>query len=113
MRLVARFWAALLVLTVALSAVAPIEAPLDVRSGSAFSADTVEVAIAPARQGLAVQRVVQLPAPLPLLPLAPLAILAALPLLASARDRWPAPTGPPSHAPLLARKIAPRGPPIA
>ncbi|QCI93619.1 hypothetical protein [Novosphingobium sp. EMRT-2] len=108
-RLAARFWAALLVLTVAFHAVTPFEAPLVVRSGSAFSAATADVAIAPARK-IAVERsVVQVT---PVLPVVSATVLPAMPLVAAIPHAWPEQTGPPLPAP-LARKIAPRGPPTS
>lgn len=108
-RLAARLWAALLVLTVAFHAVTPFEAPLVVRSGSAFSAATADVAIAPARK-IAVERsVVQVA---PVLPVVSAIVLPAMPLVAAIPHAWPEQTGPPLPAP-LARKIAPRGPPTS
>lgn len=106
-RLAARFWAALLVLTVAFHAVTPLEAPLVVRSGSAFSAATAEVAIAPARKTVVERHVVQIA---PSLPAMAVIALPAMPLVAAIPHAWPEQTGPPPPAP-LARKIAPRGPP--
>ena len=106
-RLAARFWAALLVLTVAFHAVTPFEAPLVVRSGSAFSAATAEVAIAPARKTAVERYVVQMA---PVLPTVSAVVLSTMPLVAAIPHAWPDQTGPPPPVP-LARKIAPRGPP--
>ncbi|MEO0030732.1 MAG: hypothetical protein RIS94_490 [Pseudomonadota bacterium] len=108
-RAAGRLWAALLVLTIAFHAGTPVSAALDLRSGSAFSADTMEVAVAPARRD-ATQRVALVPVPLPERP-------HAVPLFrtgaAQPDHRWPDATGPPASAPLLARKAAPRAPPAA
>lgn len=104
-----RAWAALLVLVIAFHAGTPVSAALDLRSGSAFSADTYEVAVAPARRAEA-QRVavVAVPVPEAATPMVPGPVLLAAP-----DHRWPDATGPPSCAPVLARKSAPRAPPAA
>ncbi|WP_408591865.1 hypothetical protein [Novosphingobium sp.] len=71
-RLAGRLWAVLLVLTIAVHAGAPVAAaPLDWRSGSAFSADTVEVAIAPARSQVAVRLIAPLTQPVVPAPVVP------------------------------------------
>lgn len=105
--LAARFWAALLVLTIAFHAGVPVSTPLDVRSGSAFSADTVDVAVTPPSR-LAAQAAVAQPQPM-------VAVLVAyaVPRLAPAPYRWPDATGPPVARIPLARNLAPRAPPIA
>jgi hypothetical protein len=61
LHLAGRLWALLLVVTVALSALAPGAAPVAVRSGSAFSVDTVEMVVAPPRPQVAVARLEALP----------------------------------------------------
>lgn len=108
----ARFWAALLVLTIAFHASVPVGAPLDVRSGSAFSADTVDVAVAPARRAAAE---ITIAAPLPpLMPVQHAVTQPAIPArFAAATHRWPDPTGPPAARLPLARNLAPRAPPTA
>nr|WP_246385621.1 hypothetical protein [Novosphingobium hassiacum] len=105
-RLTARFWAALLALTVLFHAAAPFDAPLVARTGSAFSAATVDLAVAPERR-LTVQRVALPVAPPPVL----LAPLPAAPPLLEFAHAWPPQTAPPAPAPLLLRP-APRAPPI-
>lgn len=109
-----RLWAVLLVLTVALSALAPQAAPVLMRSGSAFSVDTVEVAVAPARPHVAAaQRLAPLP-PVPVLPLVALVLAMALPAVAArALPRRPAATGPPLAAAPLQSPGTPRAPPHA
>jgi len=102
-----RIWALLLVLTVLTHATVPFEAPLQARSGSAFSAATVDMAVAPERK-LQVQR-----AMVPVAPPGPVAMLApAVPVLERAAHFWPPQTAPPAPAPLLLRP-APRAPPIS
>jgi hypothetical protein len=109
-RLAGRLWAVLLVLTIAVHAGAPVAAaPLDWRSGSAFSANTVEVAVAPARS----QITVRIAAPLP---------RAVVPIMAAPSNRpaflfpatpaRPDSTGPPVREPACARPAAPRAPPL-
>jgi len=107
----ARFWAALLVLTIAFHAGVPVGAPLDMRSGSAFSADTVDVAVAPARRAISENT-----AAVPLQPLVPVQAAFTLPAEAPQIDdahRCPDPTGPPAARIPLAHNLAPRAPPIA
>jgi hypothetical protein len=109
-RTFARFWAALLVLTIAVHAVAPVAVAIELRSGSAFSASTVEVAVAPARHGPAARYA---PLPLPPSPFQTTILPAALLVLLPDRLR-PYPVGPPAaHPAPLARKPAPRAPPIS
>lgn len=103
----ARFWAFLLALTVLTHAVAPFEAPATVRHGSAFSAVTAEMAVAP-QQRIVVQRAV-----VPLAP-PPVQTFSALPhphAAAPARF-WPPQTAPPAPLP-LAYGPAPRAPPLS
>lgn len=111
-----RLWALVLVLTVALSALASGgaagSAPLGLRHGSAFSSDTVEMAVAPARQIVAEMRVVALP-PVPVLPALVLVLVALVPLgLRTPTRRWPASTGPPLAALPLASPGTARAPPL-
>lgn len=103
-----RFWAFLLALTVLTHAVAPFEAPATVRHGSAFSAVTAEMAVAP-QQRVAVQRAV-----VPLAPPPAQTFAAPLPpQLAAAPARfWPPQTAPPVPLPLAFRP-APRAPPLS
>lgn len=107
--LLARFVALAMVLTVAFHAGQPIERPLAPEQGSAFSAATVDVAIAPARAAHPERLVLAIePSVLPLaaLPLPPV-------LLAGGEIRFrPDPTGPPAYEP-LERGPAPRAPPLA
>lgn len=103
-----RLWAALLLAAIGLQAGQPFQAPLEARHGSAFSAATYEVAIAPQRRAEA-QRVIP-----------------AVPLPATEREVAPRPqarfaanpparpdsTGPPARQ-ILLRQPAPRAPPVA
>lgn len=107
-RLSGRLWAALLALTVLFHATAPFDAPLVARSGSAFSAATVDLAVAPERR-VAVQRVV---VPLVPPPVTEVPVAASSPDLQPVGRLWPRQTAPPAPAPLLLRP-APRAPPIA
>jgi len=113
LRLAGRLWALLLVFTVALSALAPGAAPVALRSGSAFSIDTVEMAVAPARPQVAAARMVALP-PVTVLPAVVLVIAAALPaaFVSVPRPR-PHATGPPRHTLPLRAPGTPRAPPLA
>lgn len=102
-----RLWAALLLAAIGLQAAQPFRAPLEARHGSAFSATTYEVAVAPqrrieARQALPlpappVERAVTPPSPRPALVFAP--------------APRPDSTGPPIDN-ILIRQAAPRAPPI-
>lgn len=105
--LAGRLWAALLALTVLTHATAPFDAPMAVRSGSAFSAVTADLAVAPERR-VQVQRAMLPVAPPPLirLPEPESFVLAGQP------RAWPPQTAPPVAAPLLLRP-APTGPPLA
>lgn len=110
-RTAGRLWAALLVLTIAVHAGVPTAAaPLDWRSGSAFSADTVEVAVAPERTVQAVRIAAPLPRPAVPTPAAPLPPRRVV--LAPVHDR-PDSTGPPVREAAAARPAAPRAPPHA
>ncbi|NML95343.1 hypothetical protein [Novosphingobium olei] len=102
-----RLWAILLVLVVALQALAPMGGGLSLRSGSAFSADTVEVAVAPARR-VAEAAVAPLPAPLPTV--AALVIPLSLMLVATWRPK-PRQTAPPRLDPAFPQRLEPRAPP--
>ena len=104
-----RLWALLLVLVVALQALAPSGGGLSLRSGSAFSADTVEVAVAPMRR--AAEATV---APLPVPP--PAAVPAAKPEAVQAVvAAYPKPrqTAPPRRNAAISRTLEPRAPPLA
>jgi hypothetical protein len=101
-----RLWAILLALTVLTHAIAPFEAPVTVRHGSAFSAATAEMAVAP-RNAVQIQRAVVPMAPPPPVVLAP--SLAPVPL-AQREGFWPPQTAPPAPQP-LALLPAPRAPP--
>lgn len=104
-----RLWAALLLAAVGLQAAQPFHAPLEVRHGSAFSAATADVAVAPQRR-IEVQRALPaMPAPPPVAVEHALVAPAFLPETPSPR---PDSTGPPARV-ILARQPAPRGPPIA
>lgn len=108
LKLGGRLWAILLALTVLTHAVAPFEAPAIVRHGSAFSAATVEMAVAP-RETVQVQRAV-----LPFTPPPP-AVLApeTAPVRAERPEGlWPPQTAPPAPQP-LALLPAPRAPPLS
>ncbi|MDT0509341.1 hypothetical protein [Novosphingobium sp. MMS21-SN21R] len=107
LRLPGRLWAALLALTVLFHATVPFDAPLMARSGSAFSAATTDLAVAPERR-LVTHRAL-LPAVLP--PVIELPEPEA-PRAKQVAYLWPPQTAPPSPAPLLLRP-APRAPPIA
>ncbi|MDF8333154.1 hypothetical protein [Novosphingobium cyanobacteriorum] len=109
LRLAGRLWAVLLVLTIAFHAGTPVAAAFEQRSGSAFSADTVEMVVAPARRDVAAVRI----APLPLPPVPTAATPVVQPAIAVFDHVRPDSTGPPPAAPALARKEAPRGPPHA
>ena len=108
-RLAGRLWAALLVLTIAFHVGTPVAAALDLRSGSAFSVDTVEVAVAPVRKAVA-----QAVALVPVTPPAsePVVILSIIPVVRSTAF-WPDATGPPTASAPMAGKAAPRAPPAS
>ena len=104
-----RLWALLLVLLIACQALAPVGEGLRLRSGSAFSADTVEVAVAPVR------RVVE--AVVPALPAPPVPLAAVvLPLIVALVAPWqpkPHQTAPPRLNPALSQRLRPRAPPLS
>lgn len=108
--IVIRLWAVLLLAAIGLQAASPIARPLEARHGSAFSATTFEVALAPQRRVESVRHEAEpQPAPLPA-PAAPVALaVASGPALPAPR---PDSTGPPVHD-ILAWLPAPRGPPLA
>lgn len=113
LHLAGRLWALLLVVTVALSALAPGAAPVAVRSGSAFSVDTVEMVVAPPRPQVAVARLEALP-PVPVLPVAAVALpLLAVPAFLRSVSITPPATGPPLAAVPLRAPGTPRAPPHA
>lgn len=103
-----RLWAALLLAAICGQAVQPFQAPLEAQHGSAFSAATYEVAVAPQRRVEAQQA---LPAVLPPMERAELP-LAPRPRFLAAPPARPLSTGPPAGD-ILARQPAPRAPPIA
>ena len=107
---IVRLGVALLLAAIGLQAAAPVGLPLQVRHGSAFSATTSEVAIAPQRRQEMVQQVA---IPEPALPVAVAADLLPAPLVTlSTFSPLPDSTGPPARD-ILARQPAPRGPPLA
>jgi hypothetical protein len=108
LKLGGRLWAILLALTVLTHAVAPFESLVTVRHGSAFSAATAEMAVAPANR-VQIQRAV-----VPMAPPPPVIVLAEpAPLELAGADRfWPPQTAPPAPPPLALRP-APRAPPLS
>lgn len=104
-----RLWTLLLVLLIAFQALAPVGEGLRLRSGSAFSADTVEVAVAPVRR-VADVAVPALPAPPVPVPALVLPLVIALVALWSPK---PPQTAPPRLNPALSQRLAPRAPPLA
>lgn len=106
--LAGRLWACLLALTVLTHAIAPFDAPMVVRSGSAFSAATVDMAVAPERRVQVMRAVVPLAPP----PVAVVTLAPEMSLVAAQAWTWPPQTAPPVPAPLTLRP-APTGPPIA
>lgn len=104
-----RLWAALLLAAIGWQAAQPFHAPLEARHGSAFSATTVEVAVAPQRQVAAQRAWPAMPAPVPVAVERPFRPFSLLPETPSPR---PDSTGPPTRV-ILARQPAPRGPPFA
>lgn len=106
--ILARLCAVVVLATVGLQAAMPVTAPLEVAHGSAFSAATVEVALAAQRRAEPAR---QAPAPQPLLPVAlPFQPLAPATTLPPAPAPRPAATGPPARD-ILAFQPAPRAPP--
>lgn len=108
LKLGGRLWAILLALTVLTHAVAPFESPVTVRHGSAFSAATAEMAVAPANRVQIQRAVVPMAPPPPVIALAEPAPLE----LVGADHIWPPQTAPPAQPPLLWQP-APRAPPIS
>lgn len=108
---IVRLLAALLLATIGLQAGQSFDAAPRPSHGSAFSAATYEVALAPHRRGGEARTEA---APLPLLP-PPAAALVATPLAAAILLDQAAPrpdsTGPPARL-ILSRQPAPRAPPI-
>lgn len=104
-----RLWALLLVLLIAMQALAPVGEGLRLRSGSAFSADTVEVAVAPVRRAVeaSVPALPAPPAPAPAVVL-PLAMALVAPWLPKPRQ-----TAPPRLNAALSQRLNPRAPPLA
>lgn len=106
----ARLLAGLLLLAAVLQATAPAYSPLEAARGSAFSASTADVALAPARQPDAARH-----APLPVPPLAGTAAQVPLSRTATALPTVvarPDPTGPPAARP-RSTLPEPRAPPLA
>lgn len=109
--LLVRFWAVLLLATVGLQASLPGSTPLERTHGSAFSATTAEVALAPHRRAVEAAKPVAPDPRVPsVAPQPPLHVLAVerpqLPLVR------PSSIGPPAFPPLPSR-AAPRAPPHA
>jgi len=111
LQLAGRLWAVLLVLTVAFHAGVPMGPPLVVQSGSAFSASTADVALAPVRRG-EVRAVAQVQVPHPVVPADPAPVIAVEASRAPVAHGWPDQTGPPPLLPLSTRP-APTGPPLS
>ena len=106
-----RLWAALLLAAITVQAAAPVGQPLETRHGSAFSAATQEVAVAP--QGRAeAERRVALPQPAALPMGMPGPVTGRTPPPPAAWAIRPDSTGPPVHD-ILARQPPPQGPPSA
>lgn len=104
------FWAALVLATVGFQATVPLPAPLEPAHGSAFSATTVEVALATRRHTEAA-RIAVAPQSLVPLPVEAAPRLAALPLAVIPAPR-PNSTGPPAQD-ILVLQPAPRAPPAS
>lgn len=105
-----RLWALVLLAAIGLQAAMPVGGPLQVRHGSAFSATTMEVAVAPQRRITA-----ESPVPLPRPATLPVAVTQTPAPSSAAPASWPSrpdSTGPPARE-ILARQPAPRGPPAA
>lgn len=105
-----RLWALVLLAAIGLQAAVPVGGPLQVRHGSAFSATTVDVAVAPQRR---IEAESPVSSPLPaIVPVA--AAQPSAPAFAAlvSRPSRPDSTGPPAED-ILARQPAPRAPPIA
>jgi len=108
LKLGGRLWALLLALTVLTHAVAPFESPVTVRHGSAFSAATAEMAVAPENRVQIQSAVVPMTPPPPVIAMAEPAPLE----LTGADHIWPPQTAPPAQLP-LALLPAPRAPPLS
>lgn len=105
-----RLWAALLLAAIGLQAAAPIGQVLETRHGSAFSATTAEVAVAPQRR---IEADHQAPLALPtIVPVAFTAMPAPAFALPASWPSRPDSTGPPARE-ILTRQPAPRAPPTA
>lgn len=106
---IVRLWAALLLTAIGLQAAQPVDTAFRPSHGSAFSAATYDVALAPQRRGEDAQI-----APTPLPP--PLPQIAAFPTSPAVLALQPMPrpnsTGPPALT-ILRRQPAPRAPPLA
>jgi|EndMetStandDraft_4_1072995.scaffolds.fasta_scaffold11253_2 hypothetical protein len=104
--LLIRLWTVLLLTAISWQATLPAHAPLEVRHGSAFSAATPEVAVAPERRWDARQ---VLPLPMPRPEQTPVSRAAPARFVAVPASR-PDSTGPPA-ATILVRQPGPRAPP--
>jgi hypothetical protein len=107
---IVRLWAALLLAAIGVQAAQPVDTALRPSHGSAFSAATYDVALAPQRRGEHAQT-----APTPLPPALPqIAPPVPTPAAVLAPQVMPRPdsTGPPTLR-ILERQPAPRAPPLA
>ena len=105
----ARLLALAMLLTVAVHAVQPTGAAFEVRHGSAFSADTADVALTPVRRGAPDRNDA---AVAPVIPAEAAEIVPARTALPREPRLRPDPTGPPPILP-LDRGPSPRAPPLA
>lgn len=105
------FWAVLVLATVGIQATVPLPAPLEPTHGSAFSATTVEVALATRRPTEAVRAVVA-PQPPVAIPV-DVASRRHTPALAVIPAPRPNSTGPPAQQDILVLQPAPRAPPAS
>ena len=105
-RLIVRLWAALLLVTVALQAAAPI-GPADRSPGSAFTAATHEVALSPRQEFRSAAPI----APLPLIPARVTLRARATPLVQDPAASVRKPDAPARS--ILALRPGPRAPPFA
>ncbi|MEJ5975233.1 hypothetical protein WG901_01190 [Novosphingobium sp. PS1R-30] len=113
LQLFRRFIAPLLLLVISVHALTPLGQPLQRVSGSAFSAETVEVSLRSGQRG---QVIKQAEAPKPML--ADLPVTAPMPRQAevsAARSVIPGlgPTGPPPASRTIFSPLSPRAPPAA
>lgn len=109
--LIFKLWAAVVLAVIGLQAMAPVQAPLQRETGSAFSASTADVALAAARRG-DFGKVQAIPTPpLPVAPVRTLVLPATVVLMAADHlrpdVRGPPPRDRPERLPDL------RGPPLS